>query len=70
MSTYAVKIGDDDHGPFAEEEVAPELERYRAEHPEDPEFAKVVIWEMPEHGTVGHPRSVWDFVDEDGKSDA
>jgi hypothetical protein len=52
MSTYAVKIGDDDHGPFAEEEVAPELERYRAEHPEDPEFAKVVIWEMPEHGDV------------------
>ena len=67
MSTYAIEIRDEEgtRGQyFTPDEVAAALEEYRATHVDDPEFTRVVVWEMSRHGSVGTERSAWDFVDE------
>jgi hypothetical protein len=61
---FSIKVGTEDRGPFfSEAELAAALDAYEADNPDDPEFHRVTVQEMPEHGTVGHERSVWDFVD-------
>ena len=62
MSTFALTIDGAETGPFTEPELVEWLEGYRAEHPTDHEFSRVQIHELPDHGTVAHHRSVWDFV--------
>ena len=64
MSTYAIKeVGKDGtSGPYTEAELVEELNRYRAEHPEDSGFGNVSVWEMTEHSTVGTEVSVFNFV--------
>ncbi len=64
MALFSIRIGDDDHGLYDEAELPDALRRYREENPDDPEFRRVQVWEMPPHATVGTPRSVWDFLDE------
>ena len=59
---FSLMIGGNDTGPLTEPEVVEWLEGYRAENPEDDEFSRVVIHELPERGNVGHRRSPWDFV--------
>jgi hypothetical protein len=66
MSMFALTIDGTDTGPFTEPELVEWLEGYRDEHPADHEFRRVQIHELPEHGTVGHHRSVWDFVTRPG----
>jgi hypothetical protein len=53
-----------DEGPFTEAELVQALLRYKEQHPHDHDYQELEVWEMPEHGTVGHRRSVWDFIDE------
>jgi hypothetical protein len=62
MSNFSLMIDGTDTGPFTEPELVEWLEGYRAEHPADHEFRRVRIHELPERGTVGHHRSVWDFI--------
>ena len=62
MSMFALTIDGTDTGPFTEPELVEWLEGYRTEQSTDHEFRRVHIHELPEHGTVGHHRSVWDFV--------
>ena len=59
---FAVIIDGVDIGPLTEPELVEWLEGYRAENPGDDEFRGVAVHELPEHGTVGHHRSPWDFV--------
>ena len=63
---FSMTIDGTDTGPLAEPELVEWLEGYRAENPADREFRRVQIHEMPEPGTVGHHRSVWDFVTRTG----
>ncbi len=62
MSMFSLTIAGTDMGPLTEPELVEWLEGYRSEHPDDHEFHRVQIHELPAHGTVGHHRSVWDFV--------
>jgi hypothetical protein len=66
MSLFVLTIDGTDVGPLSEPELVEWLEGYRAEHPTDREFQRVRVHELPEHGTVGHHRSVWDFVTRPG----
>jgi hypothetical protein len=66
MSMFSVLIDGVDTGPLSEPELVEWLEGYRTEHPEDDRFRLVSIHELPEHGTVGHHRSPWDFVTHPG----
>jgi len=61
VSEYALKIGDEDSGPYTEAELREKLEEYRAANP-GTLFAEVEIWEMKPGGTVGTERSVYDFI--------
>ena len=66
MSMFSLTIDATDTGPLTEPELIEWLEGYRAENPADQESRHVQIREMPQHGTVGHHRSVWDFVTRPG----
>ena len=66
MSEYSLTLlkEDDSRGTFAEGDLRRELEEYREAHPEDPNFAQILVWEHRPGSTVGTPRSPFDFVDE------
>jgi hypothetical protein len=51
-------------GPWNEDELRERLEAYRRDSPNDQAFSKVTVIEIPEHGTAGTPRSVFDFIDD------
>ena len=61
VSDYALRIGDEDSGPYTERELREKLEEYRAANP-GTLFAEVGIWEMKPGGTAGTERSVFDFI--------
>jgi len=66
MSMFALTIDGTDTGPFTEPGLVEWLEGYRADHPDDHEFRRVQIHELPAYGTVGHHRLVWDFATRSG----
>jgi hypothetical protein len=66
MGMFSVRINGTDTGPLTEPELVEWLEGYRVENPADDDFREVIIHELPEHGTVGHHRSPWDFVTRPG----
>jgi hypothetical protein len=64
VSSYSILVDDTDEGPYTEAELVQALLRYKEQHPHDHAYQQLEVWEMPEHGTIGHRRSVWDFIDE------
>jgi hypothetical protein len=66
VNDFLLRIDGNELGSFTEPELVEWLEGYRAEHPDDDGFHRVSIHERPEHGSVGHERSPWDFVTRPG----
>jgi hypothetical protein len=64
MRLFDLAIQGEHSGPHTTNEIVELLERYRRDHPEDDQFSKVQVIEIPEHGTVGTERSVFDFIPE------
>jgi hypothetical protein len=66
MGSFSIKIGDADHGPYeTEADVTAALGNYRVNHPNDPQFTRVTVSELP----GGGERSVWDFVEHEREFD-
>jgi hypothetical protein len=59
---FDLGIRGDHTGPHTEGELRELLEQYRRDNPGDDTFARVVVVEIPEHGTAGTVRSVFDFI--------